>query len=82
MSRPNLGDGDMSCGGAMTRKRGHSSNAAALDNFKICYNQALRDARMSNSPVNTVKNQWSFMGRENIGFGQVAAAKQLDLPKV
>eukprot|EP00347_Sterkiella_histriomuscorum_P004493 403360253 len=75
-SNLNQNDGEMSCGGGMTRKRGASNNVIK-DSFKICYSQALQNARLSNSPVNTIKNQWSSLGRENnLNFGSAAAQKQ------
>jgi len=62
----------MSCGGGLTRKR-DMSNPHSKDNFKICFSKALQNARLSNSPCNTIKNNWSSFGKDNYDFKTAAA---------
>jgi len=49
------------------------SNPHSKDNFKICYSKALQNARMSNSPCNTIKNNWTSSGKDNYDFKTAAA---------
>ncbi|CDW76617.1 serine threonine protein kinase [Stylonychia lemnae] len=73
-----MNEGDMSCGGGLTRKR-DMSNPHSKDNFKICYSKALQNARLSNSPCNTIKNNWSSFGKDNYDFKTAAAQKLFEI---